>query len=173
MKKIKQISLNSLLGSFSLILAHISHHLKVVPGIPMITLDFSDVPIFVSTLLFNSSCGYIILILVSIIRSLLFSSAGWPGVIMRISVTSVSIFFLSLYKKKEKFFWLFGFLASVFSTIVKLPVNYFFWTKFFSMSHQYVISILFSVVAPVNFVKMLINIEISYLLCKKIKFKRY
>ena len=168
MKKTKKITLISLLISFSLVLAHISHYLKVVPNVP-ITLDFSDIPIFISTLLFDSSYGYIILILVSIIRCLLFSYAGWPGVIIRVLTTSVAVLFLSLYKKSGKHFWMFSISASLLSTLIKLPLNYFFWINFFSMNYEYVNSILFSIIMPANIIKMIINISFAYLLCKKLK----
>ena len=149
----KKIAINSLLTSLSLILAQISHHLKIIPGIPMITLDISDVPIFISVLLFGSSSGYIILIIVSFLRAFLFSSAGIPGIIMRISVTSVSIFFLGIFCKSKKNFLLICIMASILSTLVKLPINYFFWTKFFSMPNEWIKSILFPIVAPVHLVK--------------------
>lgn len=166
--KTKKIAINSLLASLSLILAQISHYLKIIPGIPMITLDISDIPIFVSSLLFGSSSGYIILITVSCLRGFLFSSAGIPGIIMRVLVTSVSIFFLGIFYKSKKNFLLICILASMFSTLIKLPINYFFWTKFFSMPNEWVKSILFPIIAPVNLLKMFINIQLSYILSKKI-----
>lgn len=165
--KTKKIAINSLLTSFSLILAQISHYLKIIPGIPMITLDFSDIPIFTSTLLFGPSSGYIILVVVSFLRAFLFSSAGVPGIIMRVSVSSVPIFFLGMFYKSKKNFLLMCIIASILSTLIKLPINYFFWTKFFSMPIEWVKSILFPIVAPVNLVKMLINIQLSYILSKK------
>ena len=168
MKKNKVVIV-SLLSSFSLILSQISHYLKVIPGVPMITLDFSDVPIFTSMMLFKPLDAYIMLIIVSAIRCILFSSAGWPGIIMRVSVTSIAIFIMSIYKKYNKRFFIFCILASVLSTIIKLPINYIFWTKLFSMSPQYVKSILFSIVMPTNFIKMITNISISNLLNKKIQ----
>lgn len=164
----KKIAISSLLASLSLILAQISHYLKIIPGIPMITLDISDIPIFTSTLLFGSSSGYIILIVVSLLRAFLFSSAGIPGIIMRISVISIPIFFLGMFYKSKKNFLLICILASILSTLIKLPINYFFWTKFFSMPNEWIKSILFPIVAPVNLVKIFINLQLSYILSEKI-----
>ena len=167
--KTKKIAVNSLLASLSLILAQISHYLKIIPGIPMITLDFSDIPIFISTLLFGSSSGYIILIVISFLRAFLFSSAGIPGIIMRISVSSIPIFFLGMFYKSKKNFLLICISACILSTLIKLLINYFFWTKFFSMPDEWVKSILFPIVAPANLLKMFINIQLSYIISKKMK----
>ena len=133
-------------------------------------LDFSDFPIFTSTLLLGSSYGYIILLVVSFIRSFSFSIAGWPGFFMRLT-SAAPIFFLGVYCRKKKRLFLYSLLSIIFYIILKIPVSYIFWTKFNSMSPETMNSLIIPVIFPYNFIKISINIIISIMFFKKIKIK--
>ena len=165
--KSNRIAISSLLASFSLVLAIISHYLSI-PMVPMLKVDISDFPIFLSTFLLGAPSGYIILFAVSFIRSLFFSSAGWTGLIMRI-VSCVSIFFIGIYQKSGKKLFLWMFCAILFSVIVKIPVSYIFWTKFHFMPPDFIKSIMLPIVIPYNLIKNLVNVFLAYLFYKKMK----
>ena len=69
--KTKRLVFNSLLSSFSLFLSIISHYFPV-PFFDVLKLDLSDIPVFVSTLLFGTLDGISILFVVSFIKSFFF-----------------------------------------------------------------------------------------------------
>ena len=166
---IKKIALSGLFATFSLLFSFLGHYL-VVPMFLGFKLDLSDFPIFTSTLLLGSSYGYIILLVVSFIRSFSFSIAGWPGFFMRM-VSILPIFFLGLYRKHNKMLFLYSMLSVISYIILKIPISYIFWTKFNSISSSVMSSLIFPVVVPYNFIKILINIVISIAFYKKIKEK--
>lgn len=159
-----------MLASISIWLALISHYLAV-PFLPMLKIDISDVPIFVSSIFFGFYDGALILFTVSLIRTIFFSMAGWTGFIMRM-VSLVSILFLSIYHKKNKNFVFYSVLAILFSIIIKIPISYIFWTKFHFMPSEFIKSIMFSIIIPYNLIKSIINILIAWLFVKKINFNK-
>ena len=164
---VKKIAICSLFASFSLLLAFIGHY-SVIPLFLGLKLDISSFPIFTSTLLFGSSYGYLILLVVSFIRSIFFSVAGFPGFIKRMT-DIIPIFFLGLYHKKQKNIFLYTILSIVFSIIIKIPSSYIFWIYFNSMTLEQMNSLLFPVILPYNIVKVSINVLLSFLLYKKLK----
>ena len=164
----KNIAIIALLSSLSIILAQVSRNLSVVPGFPMLKADFSDVPIFISALSFGTFHGILVLLSVSIIRALFFSSMGIFGFIMKMT-SIVSVFFLGIYHKKKKFLVLLCILAMLLSLLIKLPISYIFWAKFNSMSFEQIKMLIFPVIIPYNLSKLLINFLISVFLSKKLK----
>ncbi len=164
--KVQRIAISSLLASFSLLLSQISRYLSV-PGLPILKFDFSDIPIFISTLIFGQFSGYLILLAVSIIKSTLFSSVGWMGFIMRI-ISAIPIFFLNIYNKKKKNIVFYSFLSVIFSLLIKIPMNYLLWIRFFSMNLDQINSMI-KIIFTYNIIKYIINIYISVILSKKLK----
>lgn len=164
----KHIAIIALLSSLSIILAQISRNLSIVPGFPMLKADFSDVPIFISTLSFGTFHGILVLLSVSIIRALFFSSTGIFGFIMKMT-SIVSVFFLGMYHKRKKFLVLLCILATLLSLLIKLPISYIFWSKFNSMSPDQIKMLIFPIIIPYNLFKLLINLLVSVFLSKKLK----
>lgn len=166
--KIKNVAIISLLSSLSIVLAQISHYLPV-PGVHMLKLDFSDIPVFISTLVFGQACGFLTLFISSFVRAIFFSSAGVPGFSMRMIVSSSVIFLLSnLYKRNIKIWKIFA-ISIMVSTISKVIVNYFFWTKFFCMSKDWVLSIMVPVVIPHHIIRLIVELLTAFIIFKRLK----
>lgn len=163
----KRLAINALLATFSVWLALISHYMSV-PFFPMLKLDISDFPIFTSAILFGTSDGIAILFVVSLVRTIFFSVAGWSGFFMRI-VMIIAVTFLGIYNKKNKNFILYSAVAVILSTIVKIPVSYIFWTKFHFMPEEFIKSIMIPTIIPYNLIKNTINIFMSWIFTGKIK----
>lgn len=166
--KIRNVAIISLLSSLSIVLAQISHYLPVL-GVHMLKLDFSDIPIFISTLAFGQTCGFLTLFVSSFVRAIFFSSAGIPGFLMRMIVSSTVVFLLSnLYKKNIKI-WKIFVISILVSTISKIIVNYFFWTKFFCMSKDWVLSIMVPIVIPHHVIRLIIELLVAFVIFKRLK----
>ena len=165
-QNVAQLAINSLLVSLSIILSIIGHYISIpVFGFK---LEFSDIPVFTSTLLFGPSTGYLILFISSFIRSLFFSIAGFPGFIMRMT-SAIPIFFLGIYYREKKFLILLCILSLILSVMIKLPVSYIFWTKFASITPERVNALFFFVIIPYNFTKLFTNLLISIIMSRRIK----
>lgn len=164
----KKLTINALLASISVWLALVSHYLAV-PFMPsMLKIDISDVPVFISTMLFGFYDGALTLFVVSFIRTIFFSSAGWTGFIMRM-ISIVAILFLNIYHKKNKNLIFCYILAILLSVIVKIPVSYIFWTKFHFMPKEVIKSIMIPVIIPYNLIKNIINMLLAHIFTKKLK----
>ena len=166
----KKIAINAVLASVSIWLAFVSHYLAI-PFVPMLKIDISDAPIFVSSMLFGFYDGALMLFVVSFIRTIFFSIAGWTGFVMRM-VSLVSILFLGIYHKKNKNFIFYAFLAILFSVIIKIPVSYLFWTKIHFMPSEFIKSIMLPIIIPYNLIKNIINILITCFFIKKSNFNK-
>lgn len=165
--KAKKLSVIAFFATISIWLAWISHYLSI-PFVPMLKIDISNVPIFVATLLFGAPYGYIILLVVTTLRTLFFSVAGWPGFLMRM-IDIIPIFFIGIYHNCNKNLVFLCIFALLFSIVVKIPVSYLFWTKFFSMSPDFINSIMFPIVVPYNIIKLLLNMILAFLSLNKVK----
>ena len=164
----ERLAIDALLSAISFWLAFISHYFKI-PFMPyMLTFDISDVPVFMSALLFGFYDGALLLLTVSFIRAIFFSSAGWAGLIMRMA-NLIVILFLGIYFRKNKNFIFYLLLAVFCSLIVKINLNYMFWTKIYFMPKEYVKSIMIPFVLPYNIIKNLVNILLAFILVKKTK----
>jgi len=163
----KKIAINSLISSFSLILAIISRYL-FIPFLPVLKIDLSDFPIFLSTFLFGFSSGSVILFVVSLIKCLFFSSTGWMGFIMKM-ISILSIAFIEIYHRKRENLLLLMICAIIFPIFVKIPINYVLWTKFYFKSADTFINFILPIVIPYNLTKNLVNLLLAYLFYKKMK----
>ena len=167
LSRTKKLAINALLASISVLLALTSHYLTV-PFVPMFKIDISDVPIFMSAIIFGFYDSFIILFAVSFIRTIFFSVAGWTGFVMRM-VNLIILIFLGIYHKKNKNFIFYSILATIFSVIIKIPVSYIFWTKFHFMPAEFIQSIMFPVIIPYNLIKNIIDILLARIFTKKLR----
>lgn len=157
---------SAIFSAVSIILAFIGSF-SIFPVFPFLKADVSDMPVFLATLLFGIPSGTTILLTVSIIRALLFSSSGWIGFIIRIT-SIIVVVFLGISKKYENklFKTLILALGIALCLILKLSLNYFFWINFFSISKKTISSLLFTIILPYNIIKVLISIFLAFMLRK-------
>ena len=168
-KKLKIMAMNALLASVSLCLSIISSYLPI-PFLPVLKIDLSDFPIFMSTLLFNSFLGHLILFIVALLKSIFFSSTGWCGFAMRM-VNIVAIFFLKLYKSDNKKIIFCFVLATIFPVFIKLIMNFLFLTKIYFMPEESAKSIILKVVLPYNLIKQVVNLTLAFIFTKKLEYE--
>ena len=161
--KISNIVHNSMFSVVSLLLAFLGN-LTLFPVFPYLKADISDMPIFLATLVSGIPSGITVLMTVSIIRALLFSSSGWIGFLMR-TATIVIIVALGIAKNKSKTQKvLIITLGIVLYVIVKLSLNYFCWITFFSISKTLINSLLITIILPYNALKVLIGLLLAFII---------
>ncbi len=166
--KVINIVYNAMFIIMSLILALIFGKISIFP---FLKLDFSDIPVFLATLISGTSSGIIVLFIVSFLRSLMFSSAGWIGFLIRIT-TVIVIFGLGLFwhKKIKMIYKILGIsFFVILSLIFKLMLNYYFWVNFFGISPSVINSMLMAIILPYNLLRILISLIAAIFLEKPLK----
>ena len=164
-QKTLSIAYNSVFIVMSLILGFLGR-LSIIPVFPFLKLDFSDIPIFLSSLISGIPSGLTALFVSLILRTFMFSSSGWIGFIIR-STSAIVILFLGIFnsdkiKKSYKILWItFGILLCL---IVKLFINYFLWINFFNISPEIIDKFMVSIIIPYNLLKLMITVFGSFIL---------
>ena len=169
-KKALAIVYNSVFIVISLILGLIGK-ISIFPIFPFLTLDFSDIPVVLATLISGSTAGVVVLFVVSALRAITFSSAGWIGFIIRLT-SMVIIFGLEIFWRKQfnKFYKIFGIVISVILCLtIKLIINYCLWINMFGISKDLLNGLMLSIIVPYNVAKIIITLTFSLLLEKPIK----
>ena len=153
---------NSIFCSISLIMSFLVK-IPIIPLFPFLKLEISDVPIFICSLTSGMSSAVSVLIVVTAIRTLFFSSASWPGFVFRM-ISVVMIFFLCLSKKKSNMIYkiLCISLGILIYIIVKIPINYLLWINIFGISKSLLDNLLFTAVIPFNIIKCILNCILAF-----------
>lgn len=164
-QKTLSIAYNSVFIVLSLILGFLGR-LSILPIFPFLKLDFSDIPIFLSTLISGIPSGLIVLFVSLILRTFMFSSSGWIGFVIR-STSAIIVVFLGMFnsKKIKKTFKVLGMTLGILICLsFKLIINYFLWTNFFNISPEIINKFMISIIIPYNLLKLIITVLSSYFL---------
>lgn len=166
--RVSLIVYNSMFSVMSLILVFISNF-SLFPVFPYLKADISDMPAYLASIFFGAYSGVSVLLTVSIIRALLFSSSGWIGAIMRLASIFLIVAIGASRRKSLPAKISILSLGVVLSVIFKLMLNYFCWLNFFSIPEITIKSMLFSVVLPYNLIKTVLSLSLALLLSSKLK----
>lgn len=162
-QKTLSIAYNSVFIVLSLILGFLGR-LSILPIFPFLKLDFSDIPVFLSTLISGIPSGLIVLFVSLILRTFMFSSSGWIGFVIR-STSAIIVIFLGIFNSNKKPFKIFGITFGILICLFfKLIINYLLWTNFFNISPTIINKFMISVIIPYNLLKLVITILSSYIL---------
>lgn len=167
--KTLKITYNSVFIVLTLILGYFGR-LSILPVFPFLKLDFSDMPIFLATLICGIPSGAVVLLVSSSFRTLLFSSAGWAGFIIRLTSLIVTLFIGIFGKQKNKFIKISGItFGTIICLFLKLLINYFLWINLFFISPEVLNKFMFPVIVPYNVIKLAVTVGMAFYLEKPIK----
>lgn len=160
--KTLKITYNSVFIVITLLLGYLGR-LSILPVFPFLKLDFSDVPVFLATIISGTPSGVIVLLVSSSFRTLMFSSAGWSGFAIRLTSLIVVLFIGIFCKYKNKFLKISGIVfGAVICLCVKLVINYFLWINLFFISPEVLNRFMFPVIIPYNILKLIITIGMAF-----------
>lgn len=164
--KTLKITYNAVFIVITLILGYLGR-LSILPVFPFLKLDFSDIPVFLATIISDVPSGILVLLVSSSFRMFLFSSAGFAGFIVRLT-SLIIVFSLGLSNKfKNKFFKISNLIFGAFvCLIIKLIINYFLWINLFFIPDEILKKFMFPVIIPYNVAKLLITISAALYLKK-------
>lgn len=159
---------NAMFTVISVILSFLVH-IPISALLPFLKLDFSEAPIFIATLISGVGSGLTVLFASNLIRTISFSTVGWIGFVIR--MTSVFIVLaLGVARKRNINIFCKAFIITlglIVCLLIKIPINYVFWTTFFGFSKEFLSPLMLTIVVPFNIVKITINVLIAFWLYKR------
>ena len=156
--KVRKLAMNSMFVSIGIILATISNFR--IPFFSFFKLDFSDIPVFVSTLMFGGLNGFANLFVISIIRLFTGDTVSIMTFLMRMS-SSIIILFLHIYRKKQKYFFIFSIASVILLVIIRLPLSYYFWVCFRHVPEDVFFSQMRITIITLIFTRAVLNLSIA------------
>lgn len=166
-KKILILAQNVIFIVLSVLIAFFIR-IPLIPAMPFLTLEFSDVPVLISSILYGYSSGICVLFLSLLLRLMLFSSTGFIGLTIRL--TSIFLVFAVYFFKKNTLNFvsriLLFILFLVLCVLIKIPLNYLSWLYLFKIPKDLILPLMFSYVIPFNILKISINCVFALALAK-------
>lgn len=144
----------------------------IIPAAPFLEYEPGDVPALMGAFIYGPGAGLIITIIISAIQALTVSAgSGIIGATMHVIATGTMVVVAgTIYKKLHSFKG--GVLAlvvgSLCMTLMMIPLNFFFTTKFLNVPVSAVKAMLLPAIIPFNLIKASINSVLTAVLYKSV-----
>lgn len=163
----KKISISASLSALSLVFCMLSKNLAL-PFFSFFKLDFSDVPVFISTLILGGLHGCLSILSVSVIRMFIGEKAFCiPIFLLRLS-SIVVVSFLNIYNKVGKNFLILCIVSSLILAIIRIPISYDLWVNYFHVEKDTFFKNMRLTIICLTFFRTMINLMISKLLYNRL-----
>ena len=161
----------ALLSALSILLMMVIRF-PIIPSAPFLEYEPGDVPALIGAFLYGPGAGLLITTVVSLIQATTVSAgSGWIGAIMHMVATGTMVLVAGLiYKRMHSFKGaVIGLLAgSVGMTLVMIPLNLFFTTRFLGVPVEAVKAMIVPIIIPFNLIKAVGNSALTVLVYKSV-----
>ena len=161
----------ALLSALSILLMMVIRF-PIIPSAPFLEYEPGDVPALIGAFLYGPGAGLLITAVVSLIQAITVSAgSGWIGAIMHMVATGTMVLVAGLiYKRMHSFKGaVIGLLAgSVGMTLIMIPLNLFFTTRFLGVPVEAVKAMIVPVIIPFNLIKAVGNSALTVLVYKSV-----
>jgi len=161
----------ALLSALSILLMMVIRF-PIIPSAPFLEYEPGDVPALIGAFLYGPGAGLLITTVVSLIQAITVSAgSGWIGAIMHMVATGTMVLVAGLiYKRMHSFKGaVIGLLAgSVGMTLIMIPLNLFFTTRFLGVPVEAVKAMIVPVIIPFNLIKAVGNSALTVLVYKSV-----
>lgn len=144
----------------------------LIPSAPFLEYEPGDVPALIAAFLFGPGAGVLVTLIVSLIQALTVSAgSGWIGAIMHFIATGTMVEVAGyIYKKihTQKGAIIALAAASISMTLVMIPLNLIFTTKFMNVPLEAVKAMIIPIIIPFNLLKASINSTLTFLVYKPV-----
>ncbi len=144
----------------------------LIPSAPFLEYEPGDVPALIAAFLFGPGAGVLVTLIVSLIQALTVSAgSGWIGAIMHFIATGMMVAVAGyIYKKihTQKGAIIALVAASISMTLVMIPLNLIFTTKFMNVPMEAVKAMIIPIIIPFNLLKASINSTLTFLVYKPV-----
>ncbi|HHV19790.1 MAG TPA: ECF transporter S component [Thermoanaerobacterales bacterium] len=174
--EVNKISRLAVLSALSILLMFLIRF-PLIPAAPFLEYEPGDVPALIAAFLFGPGAGVIVTLVVSLVQALTVSAgSGWIGAIMHFVATGTMVVVAGyIYKRVHTFKGaVIALIAgSISMTLVMIPLNLFFTTKFMNVPVEAVKAMLIPVIIPFNLLKASLNSVLTVFVYKPVaKFLR-
>lgn len=161
----------ALLSALSILLMMVIRF-PIVPSAPFLEYEPGDVPALIGAFLYGPGAGLLITAVVSLVQAVTVSAgSGWIGAIMHMVATGTMVLISGLiYKRIHTFKGAVIALAagSIGMTLMMIPLNLFFTTKFLGVPVEAVKAMLVPAIIPFNLIKAVGNSALTVLVYKSV-----
>lgn len=144
----------------------------IIPTAPFLEYDPGDIPALLGAFLFGPGAGFMITLAVSLIQAFTVSAgSGWIGAIMHLIATGTMVIVAGFIYKR--FHTIKGgilslILGALSMTLMMIPLNLYFTTKFLNVPYEVVEAMLIPAIIPFNLIKSTINCVLAFLVYKPV-----
>ena len=161
----------ALLSALSILLMMVIRF-PIIPSAPFLEYEPGDVPALIGAFLYGPGAGLLITAVVSLIQAITVSAgSGWIGAIMHMVATGTMVLVAGfIYQRMHTFKGaVIALLAgSVGMTLVMIPLNLFFTTRFLGVPVEAVKAMIVPVIIPFNLIKAVGNSALTVLVYKSV-----
>ena len=161
----------ALLSALSILLMMVIRF-PIIPSAPFLEYEPGDVPALIGAFLYGPGAGLLITTVVSLIQATTVSAgSGWIGAIMHMVATGTMVLVAGfIYQRMHTFKGaVIALLAgSVGMTLVMIPLNLFFTTRFLGVPVEAVKAMIVPVIIPFNLIKAVGNSALTVLVYKSV-----
>ncbi|NLZ51566.1 MAG: ECF transporter S component [Thermoanaerobacteraceae bacterium] len=174
--EVKMIVRLTMLSALSVLLMFLIRF-PLIPAAPFMEYEPGDVPALIAAFLFGPGAGIVVTLIVSLIQAMTVSAgSGWIGAIMHFVATGSMVTVAGLIYKRVHTFKgaiIALIISSIVMTLVMIPLNLIFTTKFMNVPVETVIAMLIPVIIPFNLIKACFNSVLTVFVYKPVgKFLR-
>lgn len=169
--EVNKMSRLAMLAALSILLMFLVRF-PLIPAAPFLEYEPGDIPALIAAFLFGPAAGVLVTLAVSIIQAFTVSAgSGWIGAIMHFIATGTMVAVAGyIYKKihTQKGAVIALVAASISMTLVMIPLNLIFTTKFMNVPMEAVKAMIVPIIIPFNLLKASINSTLTFLVYKPI-----
>ncbi|GAQ24742.1 MULTISPECIES: ECF transporter S component [Tepidanaerobacter] len=169
--EVNKMSRLAMLAALSILLMFLVRF-PLIPAAPFLEYEPGDIPALIAAFLFGPAAGVLVTLAVSIIQAFTVSAgSGWIGAIMHFIATGTMVAVAGyIYKKihTQKGAVIALIAASISMTLVMIPLNLIFTTKFMNVPMEAVKAMIVPIIIPFNLLKASINSTLTFLVYKPI-----
>jgi len=169
--EVNKMSRLAMLAALSILLMFLIRF-PLIPSAPFLEYEPGDVPALIAAFLFGPGAGVLVTLIVSLIQALTVSAgSGWIGAIMHFIATGTMVEVAGyIYKKihTQKGAIIALIAASISMTLVMIPLNLIFTTKFMNVPLEAVKAMIIPIIIPFNLLKASINSTLTFLVYKPV-----
>jgi len=174
--EVKNLVRLTMLSALSVLLMFLIRF-PLIPAAPFMEYEPGDVPALIAAFLFGPGAGVLVTLIVSLIQAMTVSAgSGWIGAIMHFIATGTMVIVAGvIYKKVHTFKGAIIALiaSSITMTLVMIPLNLIFTTKFMNVPVDAVKAMIIPVIIPFNMLKASLNSVLTVFVYKPVgKFLR-
>lgn len=169
--EVNKMSRLAMLAALSILLMFLVRF-PLIPAAPFLEYEPGDIPALIAAFLFGPAAGVLVTLAVSLIQAFTVSAgSGWIGAIMHFIATGTMVAVAGyIYKKihTQKGAVIALIAASISMTLVMIPLNLIFTTKFMNVPIEAVKAMIVPIIIPFNLLKASINSTLTFLVYKPV-----